>query len=623
MKPLRFVTWLVLAALVAWASVRAEETRVKASVDPQRVEEGDSVTLTIQITGTGDAPDEPPDLSQIPGFALVSGPSTSTVYQWINGRSSGSRSYTYTLLPQGTGTRTISPIAVKIGGTVYRTDPLRVDVVPRGSAPGGGQGGQGGQGGNPPPGESPFSDPGVRRRIAPPPTVPGQIFVEASVDHPEVYPGEQTTLFYRVYTQFEILQMSLKDQPTYQGFWVEDLKTGDKYEARTVTRKEGTFIEYTVLKKALFPTNPGSFTIPPATFHFAIRRRGADSLDTFFFQPSESVFRSSNGVSIRVKDLPEQGRPPEFAGAVGRFTLRAVTDRKESRVNDAVGLKIVVEGQGNFDTLGNPVLPQLHDFKRYDPKVDESKEAKGGTLVGSKTWNYVLIPLAPGEQEIPPVRFAFFDPATARYQVLSTEPIHLSVAKGDLSEMAPMAAVNRSDIPVLGSDIRYIKLGGSRIVDEGGVPFAGRSFLALLLAPLILNASLLVITRRRAALNGSEGLLRRRRAGKTARRRLRKARAHLARDHSREFYQEMASTLTAFLADKAGVPASGLTYDRIEAILEGGGAEPEIRHRFRRCLETCDFARFAPASSEKGEMERALREAEEVIASLEDRVRLP
>jgi hypothetical protein len=69
------------------------------------------------------------------------------------------------------------------------------------------------------------------------------------------------------------------------------------------------------------------------------------------------------------------------------------------------------------------------------------------------------------------------------------------------------------------------------------------------------------------------------------------------------------------------VPASGLTYDRIEEILAARGVAEQTRQRFRRSLEACDFARFAPSSSEKEEMERAAKSAGEVIEELETAVR--
>ena len=602
-------------ALVFFSGAFAQEAEIRASAEPGHVEEGEEVQYSIQILGGSQQPDEPPTLPQLPGFTVAAGPSLSSYFQWVNGRTTSSRTYTWTLLPQGKGAHTIPPISVSLGGKVYRTPVVRVDVT---------EAGGGGSAGAPPPDNKPpstFGDPRTRRRLATPPDSPTSLFVEAWVDKSEAYPGEQITLVYRVYTQYEIVQMSLNDQPTYQGFWVEDIKADDKYDAKAVTRREGTFTEYTVLKKALFPTSPGSLTIPPLTFRFVVRKRGTDAFDSFFFNPTESVFRSSKEVKLQVKELPEQGRPPEFNGAVGRFTLSTSTDRSDTKVNDAVGLKVAVEGQGNINTLGNPTLPPLPDFKRYDPKVEEEMHARAGTLVGSKTWNYVLIPLAPGSQEIPPVRFAFFDPGTERYKVLESSPIRLSVARGEAGDLAAPSLPSRADIPVLGSDIRYIHLGGEALVDQGETLYGSPLLLAVLTAPPLLNIALLVFLRRREKLAGSETLARQRRARKTARKRLARAQGRLSKERSKDFYQELASALTSYLADKIGVPAAGLTYDRIEEVLELRGVDPGLRGQFRRCLETCDFARFAPAASEPAEMEKAFAEAESVVESLEGSVK--
>jgi len=605
---------LALCALGSLGSLLAEEPHVRALAEPTRVEEGEEVVLTVEIIGSSQSPEEPPDLSRLTEFTVAEGPSVSSVFQWVNGRTSASRTYRYTLVPQGTGTKTIPPLTVMLGGRLFRTDPVTVEVVPRAAASPGWRN-RGAQE------ASPFSDPRMRQRLAQANPKAASTFVEAEVDKSDAFPGEQVTLTYVVYTQHEIAQLSLQDQPTYRGFWVEDLKTDTHYEARTVTRPEGTFLAYTVLKKALFPTNPGTLTIPPLTFHFAVRRRANDPLDSFFFQPTESLFRSTQAVPIRVRPLPEEGRPADFSGAVGRFNLHVTTDRATARVNDAVGLKVLIEGQGNFNTLGKPTLPSLDDFKQYEPKVEGSTEAKGGTLVGKKTWDYVLIPLASGRQQIPPVRFTFFDPGVRQYRILQSEPIALQIAKGDLAEVPMQAPPTRSQIPVLGSDIRYIKLAGGGIRDQRRTLYGSRAFAALLAFPVLLNASLLVMARRRASLSGNAALVRRRRARRMAQKRFSRARSRMQPAHSRDFYQELASALTAYLADKASVPASGLTYDRIEEILLMRGIEGKARERFRRCLETCDFARFAPTSSERGEMERTLSEAAEVIEAIEGRVK--
>lgn len=617
MSSRRLALFGLLLALSA-AAARAQEPQITATAEPNRVEEGQEVELKIQITGTDRQPDQPPSLPQIPGFVAASGPSVSSYFQWVNGRSSSSRTYSWILIPQGKGPHSIPPIAIQLDGSTYRTPMLRIDVLERGALGGSGQGGGGGGGGRP---ISPFADPSTRRRLATPPGSPASLFVEAVVDKTEAYSGEQVTLLYKVYTQYELSNLALQDQPSYEGFWVEDIKPDDKYDARSVTRKEGTFMEYTVMKKALFPNSSGTLTIPPLTFHFAARRRSNDPFDSFLFQPTESLFRSSQPVTIQVKELPLEGRPQEFDGAVGRYTLSVKSDRAETKVNDAVGLKVEVEGQGNISTLSGPRIPALPDFKTYDPKVLESPRARAGTMVGKKTWEYVLIPLASGTQEIPPVRFAFFDPRTASYQVLQSAPIHLKVARGELGELSAQPFPSRADIPVLGTDIRYIKMDAQPLRDQEKTLSSSPLFLAALAGPLAVNAGLLLIARRRSRLAGSEALVRRRKARRLARKRLSKARSRLSREQPRDFYQEVASALTGYLADKATLPASGLTYDRIEEILDDRGVEPALRDRFRRCLETCDFARFAPSASEPGEMAKALSEAEWVVEAMEGSVK--
>src|SRR5262245_56403436 len=394
MRALGRIAFLALLLALSAAAARAQEVQITATAEPNRVEEGEEVELRVQVTGTDRQPDQPPALPQIPGFVAASGPSVSSYFQWVNGRSSSSRTYSWVLIPQGKGPHSIPPIAIVIDGNTYRTPMLRVDVVERGAAGSGGPPAGGGGGGGRP--GSPFADPWTRRRLATPPGTPASLFVEAVVDKTEVYPGEQVSLQYKVYTQYELSNLALQDQPSYEGFWVEDIKPDDKYDARSVTRKEGTFMEYTVLKKALFPNSSGTLTIPALTFHFAARRRSNDPFDSFLFQPTESLFRSSNPITIRVKDLPAEGRPPEFDGAVGRYTLSVKSDRTDTKVNDAVGLKVEVEGQGNISTLAGPRLPALPDFKTYDPKVQETPHARAGTMVGKKTWEYVLIPLASG-----------------------------------------------------------------------------------------------------------------------------------------------------------------------------------------------------------------------------------
>ena len=79
----------------------------------------------------------------------------------------------------------------------------------------------------------------------------------------------------------------------------------------------------------------------------------------------------------------------------------------------------------------------------------------------------------------------------------------------------------------------------------------------------------------------------------------------------------MARALTEYVAAKFDASAAGLTHDRIEELLASRGSNDDDRREFHRCLEACDYARFAPTSSDDREMRRALQAAEEILVRLE------
>src|SRR3989442_8487447 len=166
-------------------------------------------------------------------------------------------------------------------------------------------------------------------------------------------------------------------------------------------------------------------------------------------------------MSINAKPLPEAGRPASFQGAVGHFTLSAETDRKEAQVNDAVGLTVKVQGDGNARSIGEPLLPDLPDYRRFDPKVEEKSEIKGDRIEGTRSWTYVLVPLAAGEKAIPPVKFSYFAPAAAAYKELSGPPMTIKVSHGTGGASSAEAAGVRRDVVAVRRDIRYLKPGSA------------------------------------------------------------------------------------------------------------------------------------------------------------------
>jgi hypothetical protein len=139
----------------------------------------------------------------------------------------------------------------------------------------------------------------------------------------------------------------------------------------------------------------------------------------------------------------------------------------------------------------------------------------------------------------------------------------------------------------------------------------------LVLLPVAADLGVLVLARTRDSQRANARQRRERRARSLARHRLKEARRRMAPSSARAFYAEVAQTLAEYVAAKFDTSAAGLTHDRIEELLASRGAPDEDRRAFHRCLEACDYARFAPASSGPEEMRRTLLAAEEILVRLE------
>jgi hypothetical protein len=102
-----------------------------------------------------------------------------------------------------------------------------------------------------------------------------------------------------------------------------------------------------------------------------------------------------------------------------------------------------------------------------------------------------------------------------------------------------------------------------------------------------------------------------------ARKKLSRARELARKEQSADFYAEIQSALLSYIADKLNISPHGLTFDRIEELLEDKGAEADLLDRMVRLMEKADFARFAPGSISSDDISESLEQAEEIMIQLE------
>ena len=603
---------LVASATAAPTAVAQDGVRVRAQVDRFEMNQGEDLRLLVEVIGPGLERVGPPDMNDLGDFEVSGGPSVSTRYQWVNGVSTSAKTWTYSLTPRKGGRTSVPPLVLLVNGRTYRTEPIDVTVIPEGAVP---------HPNRPPPrrpAPGTFPQPGdggnqpQRRQAA-----PAAVRLRAEVDDRSVYVGQQVTLKVVLHTQPEVLNAGAAENPSFPGFWAEEIPLPDRTEVRRVVIEGEPWNEITLMKRALFPTTAGTLTIPPVAWQVQIRRRSSDPLESFFFTPVETVTRRSEPITITALPLPAAGRPAGFSGAVGRFDLSVAADRASARVSDALGLKIKVSGEGSLNAAGEPAIADLPDFKRFDPKVTATTSLMGDRLRAEKIWDYVVIPLAPGDQTLPAISFSYFDPAAKQYRTASSKPVSIRVDRGDAMAPGGAPVIGQSDVRVVGRDIRHLRSAPGGLVDRSRPFHRSAFFFAILVLPLAADAALWGWARTRDDSPLAARSRRERRARSVARRRLKAAHRSLSKPTAHAFYAAVAQAMTDYLGDKFGTAGIGLTHPRIEELLVSGGAPDDLRATFHRTLEACDFARFAPSSSDEAEMRRVLESAEGCLADLE------
>ena len=125
-------------------------------------------------------------------------------------------------------------------------------------------------------------------------------------------------------------------------------------------------------------------------------------------------------VSVRVRALPEAGRPVDFDGAVGRFEVQARMDEDRFETDGVLRLHLDVRGEGNLWTFPRPRLVGRVGIHIYG--ATESRRPD------TRTITYELVPTSPQVTEFPAIALPFFDPTPpGTYRRVETKPLPLSV----------------------------------------------------------------------------------------------------------------------------------------------------------------------------------------------------
>lgn len=551
---------------------------------PEVVEAGEQFRLGFTLNGRG-TDLQLPDLSN---FDVLMGPSTSqsSSIQIINGKTTqtSSFSYIFILRAKKEGNFTIRPASIKVDGKTYESNTLNIQVVK-------GQPKQAGsQQNNQPQEETPAAN-----------ISKDNLFVRIVVDKTNVSKGEQIISTVKLYISQNVPLNGFDEVklPTYEGFWTKDIEVPTQVN---FTREvyNGKIYQVGVLKKTiLFPQQTGAIRINPFEITCVVRQRVRQQQSFFddFFDNYRMVKAKvvSEPVTINVKDLPNQ--PAGFSGAVGKFNISSSIDKTAVKSNEAVTLKITVNGSGNLTLINPPKLELPQDFEAYEPKTSDRVIASDNGLNGSISFEYLFIPRFAGNFTIPSVRFVFFNPATRQFETQTTDAYDIKVAKGsDDTNSSIVSSFSKENVKMIGKDIRFIKQNKSKLKPKGSSFYGTFEFYSIYILSLLAFTLLFVLNRKKIKENANLALVKNKRANKVALKRLKEASVFLKSNHAEKFYESVIKALWGYLSDKLSIPVADLNRQKASESLLLRGIDQETVSELMKIIDDCEFARYAPAA---------------------------
>jgi hypothetical protein len=584
---------IILAAVSAPAL--ANGVRFEARVPSDTTTLDQQFELTVTLERDGNQVFESYRAPSIPDFDLLhTGTSEQMQMSFINGRQSVRvvEVHQYVLKARKRGSFTIGPATVKVNGQQLTTKPIvmHINAAPKGAIV------------NPP--VTPNGP------VPPPESARGDedLFIDARLDKPKVYVGEQITAVWRLYTQSDILKYRSLTEPKHEDFWSEDLFVPGGHlgwDRQIVKGRE--FAVALLLKKALFPLKAGKLTITPLESE-------STTMQSAFYANASAVRRSSP-LSVEVLPLPVEGRPPGFESTnVGQLQLVGTVDRFTVKAGEAITWKLTLKGTGNLRNARLPRIDKLDGWKVFDPTAKENVE-KGDPIRGEKTYTYLLMPARGGTLTIPEISLPYFDPSKPGYAVSKSAPVTITV-EGDPTKVAQSNPGSAQE-NVLSQQIRTIrnkKTVRSRI---GEALFRGRLATVALAAPPAVWILVLIADGLRRRLARETAGSKKRRARRAARKRMRVAEYHIKAQRPSAFFGECARVIYEHLEYRVGQKVESLTLAELRTFLTSRGFTDETTESIVKELENCDFARFAPSASGPGEMRAALRRVKTLLSWIE------
>jgi len=138
-----------------------------------------------------------------------------------------------------------------------------------------------------------------------------------------------------------------------------------------------------------------------------------------------SIRRSRLSIPVRplvleIQPVPDEGRPDDYSGAVGRFSFHVDVEPTELALGDLIHVTMTIRGSGDLSAIPPPTFPGDDDFKVYATRAIDVEDTEA--IRFEKT----IVPLTSNVNEVAAIQFSYFNPRARSYETIVAGPFALA-----------------------------------------------------------------------------------------------------------------------------------------------------------------------------------------------------
>ncbi|MCH1595104.1 MAG: BatD family protein [Flavobacteriaceae bacterium] len=562
--------WAVLLFSLFSLVAKAQDNDIKfeAILSKAKLGQNERLRVSFEMNKDGDFFEAP----SFENFEVLMGPSQSISSSFINGKRSFSKSYTYVLRPKKQGQLIIDSASITIDNTVYTTDPKTVLVT------------------------EPIDNPNAPKTAQD--IADESLYLVATLSNDRPYLNQGVLVTYTLYfsPRVYINNFIPVENPTYKNFWSQDLPIKE-YETRRTTFKNESFNAVDLKTVVLYPQKSGSLALDPFALELYVQiptgRRD------FFGDPimrSATKTVKAGDLSINVRELPEEGKPSDFSGAVGDFELSVDASRTSLEANESTQIKVKISGKGNLKLLSIPELSLPSALEKYDPEYTDNVRVNREGMNGSVTDSYTVVPRYAGSYPVDPVAFTYFDPNTKSYKTLNSDLFDLTVEGSTLlPNTSASTPIVEKNTPVT-SGFKSNAYQTSLVTMISSPWFESNAYYLILALLLILGFTINSIIKTLKTRLGSSAQGTKKALPKKIKTLLKRA-DKLTREQNPEFYSIASEILFLCLEKYSGVDLSTASRQEREEKLQTLGADKGLIERINTINDRILMVRYSGSAS--------------------------